>query len=527
MGEYYASFAGRGAGCPTPNPRPGIKAGDGAPAGCSYRREAVPAPAKFSGNKVSMRAVRSSVALAFLTLTLVAPAGAQSERVPAANPVVIPASPQSYSGSVPLGTATPEPLALSLKDALERGLKQNLGPVLTGYGIGGARGQRWQDLANLLPNVRAQVSENAAQVNVAATFGFRFAGFPMIIGPFGYFQTGATLDQTLFSWARINQARSGGAALDAAKFSYDDARDIVVLGVGNAYLLCVAGAARVDTAVAQEATAQALYDLASDQFKAGLAPAIDVLRAQTELQSRKQLSIVARNDYAKELLQLGRVIGLPPGQQVTLTDKALYGQPVSWSVQEALDRAYLTRSDYKSARASMRAAELAEHAARAEYLPNIGFTGDYGIAGVTPGSTHGIFDASVRLNVPIFEGNRVHGDVLVAQAAYNQAKATFENLRGQIDYDVRAAFLDLEAAKERVAVAKINKDLADQTLEQSQDRFRAGVTNNVEVVQAQDQVASANESLISSLYAYDLAKITLARAVGNAEMGVADYLKGK
>jgi len=475
-----------------------------------------------------MRAVKSSAALAFLSLAFAATAGAQGEgRVPAASPIVVPASPQSYSGSVPLGTATAEPMALSLKEALDRGLKQNLGAVLTGYGIGGARGQRWQDLANLLPNVRAQVSENASQVNIAATFGFRFPGFPTIIGPFGYFASGFSLDQTLFSLSRINQARSGGAALDAAKYSYDDARDIIVLGVGNAYLLCVAGAARVDTAVAQQATAQALYDLASDQFKAGLAPAIDVLRAQTELQSRKQQTIVARNDYAKELLQLGRVIGLPPGQQVTLTDKALYGPEPSLTVQTALDQAYATRSDYKSARATMRAAELAQRAARSEYLPNIGFTGDYGIAGVTPNATHGVYNASVRLNVPVFEGNRVHGDVLVAQAAFNQAKAQFDNLRGQIDYDVRAAFLDLESAKERVGVARINKDLADQTLEQSQDRFRAGVTNNVEVVQAQDQVAAANESLISSLYSYDLARITLARAIGNAEMGVAEYLKGK
>ena len=475
-----------------------------------------------------MRAVRSSVALAFLTLTLAVPARAQTEgRVPAANPVVIPANPQSYSGSVPLGTATPEALSLSLRDAIDRGLKQNLGAVLSSYGITGARGQKWQDLANLLPNARAQVSENASQVNLAATFGLRMPGFPTIVGPFGYFQTGATLDQTLFNWSQINQARSGGAALNAARFSYDDARDIIVLGVGNAYLLCVAGAARVDTTVAQQATAQALYDLASDQFKAGLAPAIDVLRAQTELQSRKQLTIVARNDYAKELLQLGRVIGLPPGQQVALTDKALYGTAPTWTVQQALDQAYATRSDYKSARASMLAAELAQRAARAEYLPSINFAGDYGIAGITPSSTHGVFDASVRMNVPIFTGNRIHGDVLVAQAAYNQAKAQFENLRGQIDYDVRAAFLDLEAARDRVAVARINKDLADQTLEQSQDRFRAGVTNNVEVIQAQDQVASANESLISSTYSYDLAKITLARAVGNAEIGVADYLKGK
>src|SRR5208282_4186210 len=254
---------------------------------------------------------------------------------------------------------------------------------------------------------------------------------------------------------------------------------------------------------------------------------IDVLRAHVQLETRRQQVIVARNDYEKDKLLLGRVIGLPPGQQVTLSDKALYEPLAGWTLEQALDRAYATRPDYKSARASLLAAQLARRAAGAEYLPTLGFSGDYGAVGVTPANSHGVFDAGVLLRVPVFQGNRVHGDVLLAQAALDQSRALVENLRGQVDYDVRAAFLDLHAASERVGVARINLDLANETLAQSQDRFRAGVTNNVEVVQAQDAVAAANESLISSLYAYDLAKITLARAIGNAEIGVAEYLKGK
>jgi outer membrane protein TolC len=439
---------------------------------------------------------------------------------------VIPASPQSFSGSVPVGTPTAEPLALSLKDAIARGLKQNLGAVLAGYGVGGARGEKWRELSNLLPNSRVELSETASQVDLA-TLGLRNPLFPKVIGPFGFTELRATLDQTFFDWSEIQRTRSAGARVEAAKFSYDDARDMVVLAVGNAYLLTVAGASRADSAVAQQATAQALYDLARDQLKAGLAPAIDVLRAQTELETRRQQVIVARNDYAKELLQLGRVIGLPPGQRITLSDKALYEPMTEWTVEQGLDRAYATRPDYQSARAALRAAELARRAAAAQYLPTLGFSGDYGAAGVNPANSHGVFDASVKLTVPIFQGNRVHGDVLLAQAALDQSRAQFENLRGQVDYDVRAAFLDLRATGERVGVARINLQLANQTLEQSQDRFRAGVTNNVEVVQAQELVASANDSLISSLYAYDLAKISLARAIGNAEIGVAEYLKGK
>jgi outer membrane protein TolC len=456
-------------------------------------------------------------------------AHAQSTYLPSgpspSSPAIAP-TPQVFNGSVPAGSPTAQPLALSLKEAIERGLKQNLGAVLAGYEVGGARGEKWLELSALLPNSQLGLSENASQVDLA-TLGFRTPLFPRVIGPFGYTDLRASLNQTFFDWNLINRARSAGANLQAAKFSYQDARDLVVLAVGNAYLQTVAGAARVDTAVAQQATAQALYDLARDQFKTGLAPAIDVLRAQVELETRRQQVIVARNDYEKEKLQLGRVIGLPPGQQVTLTDKALYELMQEWTVAQALDRAYATRPDYLSARASLRAAELARRAASAEYLPSLGFSGDYGVAGVNPSQSHGVFDASVHLTVPIFQGNRVHADVLIAQAALDQSRAHLENLRGQIDYDVRAAFLDLQAAKERVDVARTNVSLADETLKQSQDRFRAGVTNNVEVVQAQDAVAGADESLISSLYSYDLAKISLARAVGNAEAGISEYLKGK
>lgn len=470
-----------------------------------------------------------AVGLGFAVAAVAHAQGAYPPMAPGAGAPAMGASPQSpsvFNGSVPLGKATAEPLVLSLKEAIDRGLKQNLGAVLTGYGVGAARGEKWQELAALLPNSQLALSENAAQI-VLATEGFRLSGFPKVIGPFGYVNLRAALNQTFFDWNLINRARSAGANLEAAKFSYADARDMVVLAVGNIYLQTVAGASRVDAAVAQQATAQALYDLARDQLKAGLAPAIDVLRAQVELETRRQQVIVARNDYEKEKLQLGRVIGLPPGQQVTLSDKALYEPMEVWTLDQALDRAYATRPDYLSARAALRAAELARRAAGAEYLPSIGFSGDYGAAGVTPSTSHGVFDASVQLTVPVFQGNRVHGDVLVAQAALDQSRARLENLRGQVDYDVRAAFLDLQAAKERVGVARNNLTLANETLDQSRDRFRAGVTNNVEVVQAQDAVAAANESYISSLYSYDLAKISLARAVGNAEVGVAEYLKGK
>ena len=191
-------------------------------------------------------------------------------------------------------------------------------------------------------------------------------------------------------------------------------------------------------------------------------------------------------------------------------------------------QAEASRSDLKSAEASVRAAQYSKKAARAGYYPTINFSADYGLAGVySTLNTHGVFDVRGTLSIPIFQGNRVHGDEMQADAQLEQARQHYENLRAQVDADVRTALLNLQSSSEQVAVAKSNIDLAQQTLDQSRDRFAAGVADTVEVVQAQEQVASANDSYIASLYSYNYAKISLARAMGLAEVGVKEYFKGK
>jgi outer membrane protein TolC len=434
-----------------------------------------------------------------------------------------------FSGSVPMGKATTDMLPLSLQGAIDRGLKQNLGLLLTGEGIRAARGQRWEELSELLPNVTTATSANVEQLAIKAQNGFRFPipGIPAVVGPFGYFDTRARLTQTVFNWKFIEQVRSDAEQVHAADRSYADARELVVLVVGSAYLQTIADAARVDTAAAQRETAQALFQQASDELRAGTIAAIDALRAQVELQTRVQQLIVARNALAKQKLVLARIIGLPLGQEFLLTDKPAFAPLTQTSLDEALRRAYASRPDYQSAFAQLRAAELARKAATAGSYPTVSVSADYGLIGITPESTHGTVDASATLRFPIFEGGKVHGDVLRAEAALRQSRQQLENLRGQIDQEVRDAFLDLQAASDQVAVARSSVDLSNQTLQQARDRFAAGVTDNIEVVQAQESVASANESLISSLYSYNLAKIQLARSIGFAEAGVQEYLKGK
>jgi outer membrane protein TolC len=442
--------------------------------------------------------------------------------------VTIPSSVQQngFTGSVPSGPASSQVLKLTFEDAIDRGLRQNLGLLLSSDNTLAARGEKWKELSNLLPNLSAHGQEVSQQVSLDQ-FGFQIPGVPTVIGPFNYLDMRAALTQSVFNWNYIQKERAAAQSLKAAEYTYKDARELVVLAVGNSYLQALAGEARVETADAQVKTAQTLFDRAVDQQKAGTIPAIDRLRAQVELQSRQQQIIAAHNDFAKQKLILSRVIGLPLGQEFELAEKAPYEAYTPPPLDECLKRAYASRADYQAALARMRAAELNRRAATAEHYPTFDVEADYGDIGVNPSNSNGTYHVAGTINVPIFQGGKAHADVLQAEAGLRQARARLDDLRAQIDNDVRNALLDLQAASDQVNVARSNVDLAEQTLLQAQDRFAAGVTDNLEVVQAQESVASAHESYISSLYAHNLSKVELARAIGDAEQGVKRYLKGK
>jgi outer membrane protein TolC len=434
-----------------------------------------------------------------------------------------------FAGSVP-SEPVPAVMAISLQDAIDRGLKQNLGMLLSNANIQFARGQRWEQLSALLPHVAAGPYIDASKSNLAEVgFSFKAPGltFPTSVGPFSYFDARVNVTQSLFDWKSISNARAAGQSVKSAEYTYKDARDLVVLAVGFTYLQAIADEARIETAKAQVETAQAIYSQASDQVNAGTSPEIDGLRAKVELQSRQQQLIQARNDFAIQKLTLARVIGLAPGQEFDLTDKSLYHPFQGLTVEDALQRAYASRSDYQAAIVEVRAAEFSRKAAVAGYFPSLSFNSDYGAAGSHPSTATQVFDVRGTLSIPIFQGGRVHGEVLQADANLVESRERLANLRGQIDADVRGALLNLQSSAEQVEVARSNIDLAEATLAQSRDRFNAGVTDTVEVVQSQQAVASAHDQYISSLYAYNYAKISLARALGMAEEGVKQFFKGK
>lgn len=431
-----------------------------------------------------------------------------------------------YLGGVPAGKLSPTPIPLSLEDAVAFGLKDNLGGALATDIITDARGQRWQALSELLPNVVTDTGFGVHQIALKAQIGLNFPGVSPVIGPFGYFDSRAYFRESVFDWESIERARSSVAGLKSAEFASRDARELVVLVVVSNYLLVIADQSEVESATSQRDTAKTLSEQATDQKTAGLASAVDVLRSQVQLKSREQKLISAQNDLAKQKLVLARAVGLPLGQQFETTTKVSYQQLTPSSLDEAIQSAYKARPDFQSQMIRVRSAELAKKAASAERYPTVGAETDYGLSGANPGTSHGTVDAAASLHIPLFQGGRVHGDVLRADASLNEEKQRLEDLRAKVNQEVRDAYLDLEATGQEVSVEKSAVNLATQTLEQSRDRFRSGVTDNIEVVQAQDALAIATDAYIASLYSYNLAKISLARATGVAESRYAEYLRG-
>ncbi len=431
-----------------------------------------------------------------------------------------------FLGGVPADTLTPDSLPLSLVDAIRRALQHNLGVLLQEQNVRLAEGGRWRALSELLPTLSGKVGESRQKISLEA-FGFTgVAGFPPLIGPFNVFDARVYLTQPIVDLAAAYDAKAGSALLDAERLSLKNARDLVVLVAANLYLRSISAQSRIEATRAQYETAQALHKTAVDLKSVGLSPGIDVLRAQVQVQTQRQRLTAAQNELEKEKLQLARAIGLPLGQQFELTDRVPYSALPAMSMEESFQRAYGSRADYQAAKARLDAARALRQAAWNERLPALQVDADYGTIGQTFDGAKGTFSVAANVRMPLFDAKRVQARVREADAALGQRESELADFRARIDYDVRAAFLDVKAAEEQVETTQSAVTLANEELKQARDRFAAGVTSNIEVVQAQESVATATESYISSLYAHNLAKASLARALGVAEESVGTLLGG-
>lgn len=452
---------------------------------------------------------------------------AATQGVPAASSAQGSAAGQNpFMGGVPAGQVTPGMVRLSVSDAVARGLTQNLGALLGEQATRLADAGRWNALSALLPDVTAGVRETREKINLEA-YGFPLPpGTNPLVGPFNVFDVRAYVVQNVFDYSAIESARAGSAAATAAKYSYQDARDMVVFVTTNLYLQAVIGGNRIDAARAQLKTAETVSSRAVDMKNAGTVPGIEVLRAQVQMQAQQQRVIFFENEFAKEKLALARAIGLPLGQPFELADAMPYAALPPLALDDSLRQAYDSRADLKSLAARVKAAEASKRAAYGSNLPSLAVAADFGDIGQTVAAAKQTYTVTANLTVPIFEGGRTRAKVQQADAALRQEQAQLDDLRARIEYEVRSALLDVKAADDRVQVARGAADLAGQQLTQSEDRFAAGVASNLEVVQAQEAVATATENYLSSLFAHNAAKIALARALGQAEGNLPRFLGG-
>lgn len=448
-----------------------------------------------------------------------------AQTIQTSTPTAAPSTSSSFQGSVQQGQATDQTIDLTLDDAIQRGLRNNLGVILSGQQTAEARAQRLGSLQALLPSVDANIKEAEMQVDLAAE-GLRIKGFPTIVGPFGYTDVRAYLSWSLVDVKSLRGYLAAKHNFNAAQLTAEDARQLVILTVGNAYLLVLADESNVESVQAQVSTAKVSLDQAVQSHQAGTAPLLDELRARVDYQTLQQRQIVAQNTLDKDRLALARTIGLPLAQKYNLADKAPYAAFDQVDLDATLKQAHLNRKDLQAMMEQTKAAEEQRKAATAERFPKVTASADYGDIGVNLRHSHGTVDATGAVSVPVFKEFALRGDAEQAQAQLDTQRAQLSDMNAQVEADVRDALLDIESAQRQVEVAQSSVELAKEALSEAQQRYAAGVSDNLAVSQAQQSVAQANDQLVGSLYRHNIAKLSLARALGMAE-NYKSYLGGK
>src|SRR3989440_4801287 len=452
--------------------------------------------------------------------------GAQTQGAPVGG---TPTAPQTVPGvSLPgrsqlpgAARVTQGPTALSLEQAIQLAIQNNLTTLVAREREREAEGLKDESRAGLLPNVSGTAYQAHLTQNLAA-LGFQPGTFPGItrtfIGPFNNFDARARLVQSIFSMSAIRNFQAGKAGVRVAALQEGLAREQVATFTALTYLEALRSGREVEAARADVELAQTLLKLAQDQHAAGVATGVDVTRAETRLaQERVRLS-QAQTASEQAVLNLQRVVGLPLGASLTLADPLRFREEPLPSVETAVEEAGQSRPEVRIAEAQLSLTGLERSATRAELLPSVDFVGDYGVSGITPTNTAlPTRRVAVQLNVPIFNGGLTRGRIEVASSRERQAELELGSVRGQVEEDVRLAFSALRTTAEQVAAAEQSVTLAQRELEMARDRFRAGVGDNIEVVTAQAALSDARSSEVTALAQYNAARLNLAAALGRAE----------
>jgi outer membrane protein TolC len=417
------------------------------------------------------------------------------------------------------------PYRLTLQDAIQKGLQANLSVLVAGTRVDEAEGTRERRLAAaLLPRVNAQTYANVQNRDLRA-FGLSLPGIPIpsVVGPFSNYDFRVYVQQNVVDLQGYRGLKASERALDAGKMDLQDARDLIVRSIAELYLNAQSAAARVESAQSRVTDSTTLFKLAKDKHDAGTATGVDVLRAQVQLANDKQAKLVAENQLKQSLLALARSMGMSPGTPLDLAEPLRYralDQPDSETLAPA---ALLARADYLSLASQRQSLVEQQRASQARFYPKLSVNGNFGAIGRSIGGVQPTGLVQGQIDFTVFDRDR-SGEAQELASRLKRIDDQIADLRRGIDEDIREALLNLDSAAQQVTVAGEGRDLAQRELELAQDRFQSGTANNVEVVTAQDELARAEENYILAVSSHVDAKFALARAMGDTERNIVQFM---
>ena len=424
----------------------------------------------------------------------------------------------SRQNALPANAPT-QALRLTLDQAVGLALKQNTTAQIAILTAAQSEQDKNIARADLLPQVNARISDQAEKVNILAQFGGKvaFPGFPKTIGPYQLFSAGPSFGMPVFDltlWRRYQAAQN---TMNAGKSNSLSTREQVILLVVSQYIGTLRAVADVQASQSRVELAQALYDQAADLQKEGVGTGIDTLRSNVELQNEKQRLIEAETSRETSLFGLSRLLNLDPRQSIELGDSLSFFETPQPEMETSLEQALAERQEWKALESQLKAAGYEKKAAQAERLPSLRFDGNFTYVGTSTNTTLPTYDYAATVSLPLFTGGRIHAEVVRADLEIRKLEQQQEDLRNQIALDVKTALLNLNSARNEVQVANLGVQLSREEVDQARDRFKAGVANNIEVIQAQDALSRANDNQITALYRFNQARADLARSIGQME----------
>lgn len=409
------------------------------------------------------------------------------------------------------------PLRLSLRDAVQLALKANPQVQIANLVVTENEQNAAVVRSNLLPQAGFSLPVQAQRLNIQASIGRSIPGIPQHVGPFEVFQAGTLFSMPLFDLTLWNRLRQAHQLTEQSLADRDTVREQITLLVVSQYLAGLRAAADVRAAESRVQLAQALYQQANDLARQGVATGLDALRANVELQNEQQRLIQAQTTLKTTLYGLVRLLNLDPSTEIQLSDEMSFYRTPSFQAQASIEQAWQRRPELKALEARLRSLEAERAAVRAERLPAVRFSGNWAEQGLSANSAIPVYSYVVRLDLPLLTSGRIRAELARTDAQIAQLQQQRQDLRNQIALEVKVALADMESARHEVEVANLGVALAQREVEQARDRFQAGVANNVELIQAQDALARAQDNQIGALFRYNQARAELARATGQIE----------